>query len=136
MSPPAKLPCRMSNGAIRTWYSRTASIEIGCAFACPPGVPLERNILDRPGAEPQPDSGEMARLEAERSNVERVRPADLDVLEEEPTVVRRARAVARSGGRVGKRQRGRGDGAARVVDHPPHHGRRADPLCQGRAAGR
>ncbi len=38
--PPAKLPWRTSNGAMRTWYSFTASIEMGWALAWPPGVPL------------------------------------------------------------------------------------------------
>src|SRR2546425_12506645 len=37
--PPAKLPWRTSNGAMSTWYSCTASIEMGWALAWPPGVP-------------------------------------------------------------------------------------------------
>src|SRR2546430_12324486 len=36
--PPTNPPCRTSNGATRTWYSFTASIESGRAFTPPPGT--------------------------------------------------------------------------------------------------
>src|SRR3989449_7410816 len=40
INPPVNPPSRTSNGAISTWYSLSASTEMGCAFAWPPGVPL------------------------------------------------------------------------------------------------
>ena len=40
MSPPPKPLCRTSNGAVITWYSRSASSVMLLACTCPPGCPV------------------------------------------------------------------------------------------------
>src|SRR2546430_460339 len=108
--PPTNPPCRTSNGATRTWYSFTASIESGRAFTPPPGTWLlalsaNRSLLLVPSIwmllnrqqrsvraqREQPGSGRRR----ERAQIVVAGAVDLDVVE--PVVLPRDRRPAPGG---------------------------------------